>query len=41
MLFPVGLLLVNLQAMKYGNVVSASVPTAHDLPRVDLEQYLA
>jgi hypothetical protein len=40
MLFPVGLLLVNLQALLYGNVVVSSVPTAFDMPRLSIEDYL-
>jgi hypothetical protein len=40
MLFPAGLLLVNLQALLYGNVVSASIPAAFDMPRLTVEDYL-
>ena len=40
MLFPVGLLLVNLQALLYGNVVVASIPAGFDMPRLSVEEYL-
>jgi len=41
MLFPTGLLLVNLQALLYGNNVVAAIPTGFDIPRLSIEDYLS